>query len=130
MNSLYDKKKEDLKNGISHLECARAILAAKIRQQSANGNTSLNQADKDGNTALHYAAMNGITEIVSDMLSAHVLKNKTNQLGCTPLMLAAKNGHDAVVELLLDALSDHNAADHENRTALFYSVLGVVGVDF
>ena len=61
----------------------------------------------------------GETEKVRMALVAGVDGNATNNGGCTALMLAASNGHVAVVELLLQQQNvDVNAADDCGRTAL------------
>ena len=38
--------------------------------------------------------------------------------GKTPLMIAAYNGHEAIVRLLLEAGADKEAKDHEGKTPL------------
>ena len=42
--------------------------------------------------------------------------------GVTPLMLAAKNGHEMAIHKLVEAAAEIDAANHEGRTALLYAV--------
>ena len=42
--------------------------------------------------------------------------------GVTPLMLAAKNGHEMALHKLVEAGAGIDAVDHEGRTPLLYSV--------
>jgi ankyrin repeat protein len=46
------------------------------------------------------------------------------QAGVTPLMIAAEKGHTAIMEDLLNAGADVNAADAEGRTALHRAAAG------
>ena len=48
--------------------------------------------------------------------------SEIDELGLTPLMLAARNGHLQVVKLLVDAKADLNLKDEYGRTALVISI--------
>lgn len=64
-------------------------------------------------TGLHLAAYFGLHETVADIEQDNM--DVKNSYGQTPLSLAAKNGHKAVVKLLLVAESvDVNAKDNFN----------------
>src|SRR5690349_14252676 len=59
------------------------------------------QQDLDGATALQWAAYVDDVPIADALLRAGAKPNLANQLGVTPLMLAAANRNPAMVELLL-----------------------------
>lgn len=62
---------------------------------------NVNQVSTNGGTALHTAAGNGYTEIVRALLHDSADPRIKNHDGDTPLMLAEKFGHTAVVKLLM-----------------------------
>ena len=64
--------------------------------------TAVDQKDGDGATALHYAAAYGNTACVWRLLERGASANSTLPNGATAFFLAAQNGHDAVLRLLLD----------------------------
>ena len=67
-------------------------------------------------TALHWACTNGFSDCVSVLLSGGADTNLQTSSGRTPLMLAARAGHDDIVEQLITGehslssvlLSDYN----------------------
>jgi ankyrin repeat protein/beta-lactamase regulating signal transducer with metallopeptidase domain len=64
---------------------------------------------KGGVSPLHQAAAKGDIEQVRSLISKGVDVNETDQTGQTALHLAARHGHKAVVELLLDRDADVHA---------------------
>ena len=53
------------------------------------------------------------------LLDAGADKDHAANDGCTPLYIAAQNGHDAVVRTLLDAGADNDLATNDGATPLF-----------
>ena len=66
------------------------------------------ESDKDykETTSLLKASAEGDAKVVSVLLTSGADKNKPDKDGRTPLFVAAKNGHIAVVDLLLRAGAD------------------------
>jgi ankyrin repeat protein len=70
-----------------------------------------------GWTALHYAAASGDAEISAILLAHHAAINAESPSQLTPLMMAAREGHPQVVDLLLRAGADARLKNNENLTA-------------
>ena len=45
-------------------------------------------------------------------------KNPATDLGCTPLSMAAKNGHTEIFQLIFDQVQEKNPADVDGYTGL------------
>ena len=70
-----------------------------IRRPSEELASVLDQDDSNGWTALHWAADGGFADVVKELLRyGATLQPKTKAMGSTPLILAARMGHTAVVE--------------------------------
>ncbi|KAF8536164.1 hypothetical protein BDD12DRAFT_852256 [Trichophaea hybrida] len=78
--------------------------------------------DYGGQKPLHFASRCGLLEVVQDLPSMNnVIAARQDNLGRTPLMYAAENGHDAVVQHWINYNADINDYDNSNLTALDYA---------
>ena len=78
-----------------HVECVKALLAAKA---------DVNKANKDGLTPLMCVFMNGHVEIVELLLAAGAKKDKVDTIfGKTALTWATERGQHEIVQLLQQA---------------------------
>ncbi|ELK02373.1 Transient receptor potential cation channel subfamily A member 1 [Pteropus alecto] len=91
-----------------------------------NFNVSIHSKSKDKKSPLHFAAsygrINTCQRLLQDMSDTRLL-NEGDLHGMTPLHLAAKNGHDKVVQLLLKKGALF-VSDHNGWTALHHASLG------
>ncbi len=71
-------------------------------------------------SALTEAVHRGRPEIATELLSTHSHIDALLELGLTPLMLAAREGHDAVMSLLLAAGADPSVKDAAGLSASDY----------
>jgi ankyrin repeat protein len=83
----------------------------------------LKEKNKNGSTCFHLACMNGHFNIVDYFLNElKVNKSLLLEIGDnylnTPLLVSALNGHERIVELLLDNDANLNAKNKEKSTAL------------
>lgn len=69
------------------------------------------QVNQKGWAALHYAAAAGSTDITSILLEHHAYIDAESPSGMTPLMIAAREGQEKVVELLLEQGADATLKD-------------------
>jgi ankyrin repeat protein len=99
-------------------DAARDGNRALVRAALGKG-ANVNAAQGDGMTALHWAAMNGDAELTQILVRAGAGVNATTRIaGATPMLLAAENGHGAIVRALLAAGADAKTADLSGTTAL------------
>ena len=75
--------------------------------------------------ALIKACINGQAREVRRLLSEGADVNDVHAQGCTatPLMAASQNGHVVIVDMLLAAEANANAAEDDGRTALHLATL-------
>ena len=118
---------------------AAALIAdqrLELERQAPNGNTALMMAafrhnraavlaliargavvTRPGWTALHYAAASGDREIAAILLDHDTYIDAESPSQLTPLMIAAREGQLAVVELLLREGADARLRNNEKLTA-------------
>ena len=63
------------------------------------------------------AACHGNKNVVSLLLGAGADVNKADRLNCTPLIYAARNGHEDEVKILLDAGANPNIPEGGRKNA-------------
>jgi uncharacterized protein len=79
----------------------------------------VNAAQGDGMTALHWAADKGDVELARLLLVAGANVRASTRIGAyTPVFLAARSGHAAVVKTLLEAGADTKAGSPSGTTPL------------
>lgn len=97
------------------LEGVRALLAQKADVNAAQG---------DGMTALHWAALKDDLKMMQMLVAAGAnVKAATRIDSITPIVLAAKNGNAEIVEALLKAGADPNAATSTGATVLMLAAM-------
>lgn len=97
------------------------IATQKLRKKDSN----LDEMDEHGRTRLSRAAESGDKEIVQMLLATGKvdINGRDGEHKETALIWAAKNGHTAIVELLLDAGADVNVKEQElGETALTLAI--------
>lgn len=116
--------------------------AIELELNAPNGNTALMMAafkhntalvrallakgamvNRPGWTALHYAAASGDDEITGLLLEHHAAINAEAPANMTPLMIAAREGHESSVRLLLRAGADARLKNSEGSTAAQIALL-------
>lgn len=78
-------------------------------------------------TPLHVAADKGREKIARRLLQdpdvrKNINEHKTFDDGWTPAVLAVRNKHEKLAEILLEAGSDPNVKDHQNRQLVYHAV--------
>jgi len=99
-------------------DAARAGERETVRSLLKDG-VDVNAAQGDGMTALHWAALSNDVETAEMLLYAGANVQAATRLGAyTPLILASRSGHPAMVEALLNAGADVNQATGTGATPL------------
>ena len=77
---------------------------------------------KTPTVSIHLAAWGGDLEAVKQHLAAGTDVDAKNQWRATPLLKAAREGHKAISELLINNGADLNAKNVEGKTPLDYAI--------
>jgi ankyrin repeat protein len=96
----------------------------KVVELLLQNKAKINQQNKEGMTPLHYAAINDSSvEVVELLLQNKANVNQKNNEGMTPLHYAAKEGHEKILEKLLEPKykADINENDIYKATPLYYA---------
>ena len=98
---------------------AALLLIAGCRQHSA---PHAHNAQTD---ALFRATIEGNTDLVKSLLSSPGADvNATNDRGSTPLLEAARYGHEDICRVLIASGADLKAKDNDGKTALMLALQG------
>lgn len=89
------------------------------------GSCAHERARNSQTDALFRATIEGNTDMVRSLLSSPGADvNATNERGSTPLLEAARYGHNDIVRVLIAAGADVKAKDKDGKTALMLAVQG------
>ena len=93
------------------------LVAAGCNRQSATNNAQV--------AALFRATREGNVDMVRSLLSATGIDvNATDERGSTPLLEAARYGHDNICRMLIASGANLKAKDRDGKTALQLAIQG------
>lgn len=121
---------ENQKIGWMHGLIVNTIFAAafsgnidRLRSLLSVDSSSINNRDELGMTAIHWAAFNGHAHVVEYLIENGAIIDQLNNGLNTALMLAAAQGHETVVLMLLAHDADATIRNLKDRDALYMAVL-------
>jgi len=107
-----------MKNLLAFTILAISLLIAGCGQRGAPPRNA--QTD-----ALFRATIEGNTDMVKSLVSSPGADvNATNERGSTPLLEAARFGHDDICRVLIAAGADLKAKDKDGKTAMMLAIQG------
>ena len=121
----------DVNKGANN-NCTPLMIASKMSNVNnvallIRHGADIDLQNKNGRTALHYAVENycGSCEVLSCLLENGADVNKgTDDINCTPLMIASRKGQVNVVALLIRHGANIECQDKCGNTALHHAVIG------
>jgi len=97
-------------------------LSLTFADCNRNGAHSTHNTQTD---ALFRATIEGNTDMVKSLVSSPGADvNATNERGSTPLLEAARYGHDEICRVLIAAGANTKAKDNDGKTALMLAIQG------
>lgn len=117
--TIKQEEVEEMKNSVAFsILLAIALLIAGCGQRATPERNTQTEA-------LFRATIEGNTDMVKSLLSSPGADvNATNERGSTPLLEAARYGHEDVCRALIAAGANVKAKDNDGKTALMLAVQG------
>ena len=75
------------------------------------------------NYAIRVAAIYGQTDVVKALVACTDNPNAPDDMGWTPILLAANKGHTEVVKFLVNCMDNPNAPDNNENTPMHFAVM-------
>ena len=94
------------------------IVAELLKHPNIDVNTKI----RGGDTAIHNASREGWLKVVKLLIKAGARFDESDDLGNTPLLLAARNDHVDVAKHLIKLSADVNHKNHDGYDVWFYAV--------
>ncbi|KAK5871361.1 hypothetical protein PBY51_004246 [Eleginops maclovinus] len=116
------EQKVENKEGLNIMHCAAINNHTEILEYIINDlqMKELDKEDQSGHRAFALAAEHGCAEMLEKLMVPYDMGTmKPNKRGDTPLHLAARNGHLAAVQLLLQSFDTRDEVNMEGETALY-----------
>ncbi|XP_023137265.2 ankyrin repeat and death domain-containing protein 1B [Amphiprion ocellaris] len=116
------EQKVENEEGLNILHCAAINNHTEIVEYIVNDlqMKDLDKDDKSGHRAFALAAEHGCVEMLEMLMEPYNMATmKPNKRGDTPLHLAARNGHLAAVQLLLQSFDTRDEVNMDSETALY-----------
>ncbi|GCB21065.1 ankyrin repeat domain-containing protein 50 [Aspergillus awamori] len=118
-SKLYEAEENYIPRSTSRLLIASFLgLTGVVKLLLATGNVNINSKGSDSRAALSWKK-----PVMKLLLGTKKMEmnSRDSEQGLTPLSWAARNGHEAVVKLLLETKTDINIKDSRGRTPLSWA---------
>jgi len=124
-DSLLEEKKE---HADTYQEEVKSVLTQAIVYGASGIFTTVRRGfleipitykDTEGHTLLHWAAIKNREKLAQELLRLGIAVDEQNDDGKTPLIMAAQNGHEAMVNLLLKNGANSNKQALKNFEVIF-----------